>query len=357
MEGDGDQDYTPYINCLTKYYNFEEHDEYRHVKYTRRYKHLLLQVFSSDSVLQIVPHAAIPLLLEYSTTGHISDKLPPLIPGLGMLFVNKTPDRLESEELQGLGRVLANRAQVMYEKLLEGRNNVICDTPEPPAYYSGDWEDTGSFYGRPPLRHRPYYQNRDNSNSTSSADKSDSGFCQKYYSTYKKQQSLTGGLMAFWCPHLICLGFHKIPRAEGRNDVFSGLYVYFDEAPEVVVYDFACQLSDYAMAREPEFFKDTLFVVDEMHAKGHSSCSQASFSSNYMQCSPRLQEVNTSAAECSNSGLSRIRKSVSYMGQNHAILLTYVYICVWNRRRERELQKKKEKERNQLQITVNALVL
>ncbi len=246
-----------------------------------------------------------------------------------MLFVNRSPDNLESNELQELSRVLANRAHVMYEKLVQARNNVICDTHEAPAYYSGDWEDTRSFYRRPPLRHRPYYQNKDNDNSTS-ADNSETGSCKKYYSTYKKKQSLTGGLMAFWCQHLVCLGFHKIPKAEGRNDVFSGLYVYFDKAPDVVVYDFACQLSDYAMSREPEFFKDTLFVVDEMHANGHSACSQASFSSNYMQCSPRLQEVNTSAAECSNSGLSRIRKSISYMSQNHAILLIYVYICVWN---------------------------
>lgn len=307
-------------------------------------------------MLQIVPHSAIPVLLEYSATEQFSEKLPALIPGLGMLFINKPPDHLESKELQGLSRVLANRAHVMYESLVQERNNVICNSHERPPHYSGDWEDTGSFYGRPPLRHRPYYQNRDNNNGAS-ADNSEPGFCKKYYSTYKKKQSLTGGLMALWCQHLVCLGFHKIPKAEGRNDVFSGLYVYFDKAPDVVVYDFACQLSDYAMSREPEFFKDTLFVMNEMHANGHSACSQASFSSNYMQCSPRLQEVNTSAAECSNSGLSRIRKSVSYMSQNHAIVLTYVYICVWNRRRERDLQAKKERERNRLQTTANALVV
>ncbi len=107
------------------------------------------------------------------------------------------------------------------------------------------------------------------------------------------------------------------------------------------------------MSREPEFFKDTSFVIDEMHAKGHSSCSQASFSSNYMQCSTRLQGVNTSSAECSNSGLNRIRKSVSYMSQKHTIQLIYVYICMWNRRRERIFQEQREKERRLLQTTVD----
>jgi len=241
----------------------------------------------------------------------------------------------------------------MYDKLVEERN-IICDTHESPAHSPGEWEDTGSYYGRAPLRHRPYYENRD-TETKASVDIAESGACKKYYSTYKKKPTLTGGLMAIWCQHLICLGFHKIPKAEGRDDVFSGLYVYFEKAPEVVVYDFACQLGDYSMAREPEFFKDTLFVIDEMYAKGHSACSQASFSSNYMQCSTRLQEVNTSAVECSNSRLSRIRKSVLYMGQKHAMLLTFVYICLWNRRREREFQKKKEKDKNGLQITVNVL--
>jgi hypothetical protein len=130
--------------------------------------------------------------------------------------------------------------------------------------------------------------------------------------------------------------------------VFSALYVYFERAPEVVIYDFACQLGAYSMSREPKFFKDTCFAIDEMHAKGHSSCSQASFSSNYMQGRASLQSVNRSAAECSNSGLNRIRKSVSYMGQSNALLLTYVYLCVWNRRRERDIPKKTIKEKDEL---------
>lgn len=29
--------------------------------------------------------------------------------------------------------------------------------------------------------------------------------------------------MAIWCQHNICIGFHKISKAEGRNDVFSTL--------------------------------------------------------------------------------------------------------------------------------------
>lgn len=44
--------------------------------------------------------------------------------------------------------------------------------------------------------------------------------CKKFYAQYTERRQ-TGGIMAAWCPHMICLGFHNIPRAEGRNDVFS----------------------------------------------------------------------------------------------------------------------------------------
>jgi len=265
-----------------------------------------------------------------------------------MIFLNTPADCTDSPELRNLSGLLANRARLTFNDLLNNRD-VIRSTHEKPPYSFREWEDTGSFYGRPPIRHRPFYEGRDNDKAVDAAE---TGRCKKYYSTYGKR-TLTGGIMAIWCPHLICLGFHKIPQAEGRNDVFSALYVYFEKAPEVVIYDFACQLGAYSMSREPEFFKDTCFAIDEMHAKGHLSCSQASYSSNYMQGRASLQSVNTSAAECSNSGLNRIRKSVSYMGQNNAILLTYVYLCVWNRRRERDFQKKVEKERNHLQLAID----
>ena len=37
------------------------------------------------------------------------------------------------------------------------------------------------------------------------------------------QRRLTGGIMCAWCTHSICYGFHRIPRGEGRKDVFSAI--------------------------------------------------------------------------------------------------------------------------------------
>jgi hypothetical protein len=47
------------------------------------------------------------------------------------------------------------------------------------------------------------------------------------------------------------------------------------KAPEVVVYDFACQLHEYCLNREPEYYKHTLFVIDKLHQWNHSDCSLA----------------------------------------------------------------------------------
>ena len=77
--------------------------------------------------------------------------------------------------------------------------------------------------------------------------------CNKFYEAYGKK-GLTGGLMAAWCPHLVCLGFHCIPKGEGRNDVFSALFTRWRSPPEIVIYDFACALGPYCMLREPAFF-------------------------------------------------------------------------------------------------------
>lgn len=318
--------------------------------FLRRFQQLLQQIFSSDSILQLVTPAAIPLLLAYSKGQGIDPKLGPLVPGLGMLFRNlyvDTEDRqTESShsalksQLKSLCGVLAERAQNIYEDLVLHREtlveepNIQAEEPQ-----NREWELTGCYYGRSACRLRPFYEGKD-VEGPSNVDQE--GTCRKLYSTYGKR-SLTGGLMALWCPHLVCLGFHKMPSAEGRNDVFSAIFKYWKKAPKVIIYDFACQLGPYCMSREPKFFRDTLFAIDEMHANGHTHCSQACFITNYMQVRPNLMAVNSSAAECSNSGLNRIRKSVSYMGQTNAILFTYAYLCVWNRKKELEFKSEAKK--------------
>ncbi|EGO28600.1 hypothetical protein SERLADRAFT_366311 [Serpula lacrymans var. lacrymans S7.9] len=137
--------------------------------------------------------------------------------------------------------------------------------------------------------------------------------CSKYYSQYGEKR-LTGGIMCMWCTHSICYVFHCIPQGEGRNDVFSAILTHWPKAPKVV----------------PDFFANTLFVVDGFHAKGHTKCSPGAFLTTYSHTNPQLGQINSSAAECGNSALKHIRKLVSYMLQDHAIVYTKVFFSIWN---------------------------
>jgi hypothetical protein len=60
-----------------------------------------------------------------------------------------------------------------------------------------------------------------------------------------------GGIFTFVCRHGICYGFHVIERSEGRNDAFSVFRTRFLRPPRIIVYDFACQLMEYCLNRDP----------------------------------------------------------------------------------------------------------
>lgn len=190
----------------------------------------------------------------------------------------------------------------------------------------------------PQIRHRPQYPLLQEDKATRDTGAEYDGGCKKYYSKYSPKK-LTGGIMVAWCPHSVSYGFHCIPVAEGRNDVFSALYTRWKVAPSVICYDFACALQPYCLLREPEFFQNTLFVIDDFHAPDHTKCGASSFLSTYCKTNPLLHRINSSAGECGNSGLARIRKSVSYMGQDRAVIYCMVFLSVWNRHRIRQMER------------------
>lgn len=190
----------------------------------------------------------------------------------------------------------------------------------------------------PEIRARPSYPGipHENGLDQGGTDAIEPDVCKKYYSTYSKNR-LTGGLMCVWCSHSVCYGFHCIPASEGRNDVFSAIYTRWEKAPRVIIYDFACALQPYCMTREADFFKETLFVIDHFHATEHK-CSEACFLAPYCDNNPELARANSSAAECGNSGLTKIRKSVGYMRQDRAIMYVRVFIAIWNRKQIRKME-------------------
>ena len=71
---------------------------------------------------------------------------------------------------------------------------------------------------------------------------------------------------------------------------------------------------------------------------------------NYILTSASLKPVNSSAAECSNYGLTRIRKSVSYMTESHAILYVHTYLSIWNRNRIKGFQTNAEELADRVKV-------
>ncbi|KAK4696957.1 hypothetical protein P7C70_g8291, partial [Phenoliferia sp. Uapishka_3] len=304
------------------------------------YVAFLLQVAAHEPILQFAPVALAPSLLRFGTPGpHLPehDKVDikwfaSRCPSLARVLLFHNSHQLPVPlALRSLIFALGNSVQSNFDR--------IATHPAPPVDLALDdlrpsWRNTGSSYLQPKVRTRPLYPKfAGDGGVASKADKAREGDippCTKLYNTYTKATQ-SGGVMALWCTHSINYGFHFIPRGEGRNDVFSAIFSHWPTAPKIIVYDFACALAGYCMSREAHYWKDTLFVIDQLHQKDHRKCSNACYLETYMSTDPTLKYINSSAAECGNNGLGRIRLSMSYMTQEHAIALCRLFSNIWNR--------------------------
>ncbi|KAJ7446823.1 hypothetical protein B0H11DRAFT_1745441 [Mycena galericulata] len=309
------------------------------------YIELFMQIAAEESVLQMVPMPALIDLTRFELApSELNESRLMGIPALyNVLKLDRqkrtnTEERvgttLYSRDLLGCCRWIMLQTTNVVARLITPSHHI----EKPAAILEDNWQESGAYYSMPQVRLRPRYPRL----------KHDQGYegskwgatCSKFYAQYG-QQRLTGGIMCVWCTHSICYGFHCIPLGEGRNDVFSAIVTRWPVAPKRVIYDFACALGPYCMTREPRFFADTQFVIDDFHSFGHTKCSSAAFLKTYAQVDPRLGRINSSAGECGNGGIGRIRKAVSYMSQGRAIRFTQKFVAIWNRviiRKRRRVQ-------------------
>lgn len=297
----------------------------------KAYRSFLRQIAAPDIVLQLVSFDAIPLLHSFASGAEPPAYLQAQCPALGAVInSHKSSGTPVPPQLRHTVGWLVSRANDVYSRIAQHE-------AAPVDFYASlnDWTQTGTVYGLSAVRRRRkypklYHDAQPLDQSTSEKDEAASGDCNKFYKTYAPN-CLTGGILVLWCKHSICLGFHSIPIAEGRNDIFSAIYSHFVVAPRIIIYDFACQLAPYCLVREAKFFRHTRFLIDELHAQGHSRCGQACFASNWMRYNDEVWAANTSAAECGNKGMKRIRKSVSFMVYEHAVIFTKAFLDIWNR--------------------------
>ncbi|KAK4692799.1 hypothetical protein P7C70_g9056, partial [Phenoliferia sp. Uapishka_3] len=289
---------------------------------------LLKHASAVESCLQMAPPPGHRYLRQFATRNintHVqADALARRNPAFAQTWRGFTEaDIVIPNSIVSLGAFVYNRAFATAAQLSDGNRAY-------PAFAEAesDWRITGSSYGQPKIRLRPKYRNIDKAPREKAAP--DERSCQKHYDAFGKGR-LTGGVLALWCTHGYCLGWHAIPFGEGRNDVFAAIFSHWETAPLVIVYDFACSLAPYSLNREYDFYRNTLFAIDELHQHDHSRCSSACFLDTYMSEDPDLLRLKSSIAECGNAGLKRIRKSVSYCGQRNALAVIGTYLFVWNR--------------------------
>ena len=115
---------------------------------------------------------------------------------------------------------------------------------------------------------------------------------------------------------IVMVYIRLLGEGEGRRDGFSSLFKYKKTMPKELFYDFACKLSEYALNREPELFKNTRFWHDLFHALGHL-CGWNFKSGRVIG----LDSINTEICEQVNSFLQCIKYTGSHLSQEHFVSL------------------------------------
>ena len=102
----------------------------------------------------------------------------------------------------------------------------------------------------------------------------------------------------------------------------ASLYKYLETPPKDVFYDFACQLSEYCLNREPDLFKKTRFWYDLFHAIGHKCgiCFRS-----VRVCG--LEGINTEICEQVNAFPQCIKYTAAHLSQEHfTFFAVFLYI-------------------------------
>lgn len=178
---------------------------------------------------------------------------------------------------------------------------------------------TGVCSGLPQLRNRPMFA------ADAKKQSNETGCRHEFLGGAEK----TGGVMTVFCEHGVCYAAFIIPKAEGRDELFSFIIKYLRRPPEIVVYDFACAFQEYCLNRLPGWFKNTEFFIDRTHWPGHKTCTLAYC----LSLIKKLNHLNSQAAEQCNSVLRLYERTLSRMSQVPFMLCLRLVLDNWNRKK------------------------
>ena len=98
------------------------------------------------------------------------------------------------------------------------------------------------------------------------------------------------------------------------------------KSPKILFYDFACQLNEYALNREPEFFKHTDMYHDVFHGVNHK-CAFA------FQCADIEKQrcFNTACAEQFNRYINKIKATGRCLRSTRFVMYMQFMIYLYNK--------------------------
>lgn len=112
---------------------------------------------------------------------------------------------------------------------------------------------------------------------------------------------------------------------------------YLPNAPDILIYDFACQLSEFATNREPKHFENTEFYHDVFHSVNHV-CPYA------FQCQSIEKQrcYNTSVCEQFNRYFNLIQKTGRSLRMSRFALFAQHMIYEYNKDRNEFCNRKRK---------------
>ena len=206
---------------------------------------------------------------------------------------------------------------------------------------------TGSFAPyNPPKDARAYYFTKHGRQtrlcpkySDKDSKESDPDACNKYSYAVATRSGSTYLYFMFDPLHYgHCYGFHMIEN-EGPKDVFCPPYLYMEteEGPLEMIGDNACLVEEYALNREPRFWRKCRFCHDCFHGYHH----KCPFTYNTKRI-PGLSGINTEICEHFNSYMKKIRYSAMFMSQTRFTFFVQFFIYMWNKQQREAYIAKQE---------------
>ena len=296
---------------------------------------LLRHIFGPVNLLQLAHPKLIDDFVNFDNIEWTEEKQ--------MLFINKCPlfhtiirtmisvygsfDDLPSEFVNFM-KAIGDRASLIRTETRTNRyketNPTIDDVraSEEDQLRFGEYFTSGSAYSGKLLRYRLKYS------IDSKRNYYDDTRCNK---TYVQRTRMTSAVMIARCPHRVATAVHVCRTGESVDDVISACTCTMETAPQHILYDNACKLSDSARLREYDYFENTVFSGDEPHSKGHL-CGRFFNVYSFKHSNGFMKNINCGGCEQGNNLLLSIRLAGTFMSMRLLMLVLRISMEIDNRR-------------------------